>query len=113
MKRELRLSRRFVLETRRVVADEAGGVVASWQSLGLLWANVTTRTAREDFIAGQSRPRVWFRFIVRAVPPRAASRPQPGQRFREGERIFNILTVAEHDTFNRYLEIVAEEGVLR
>jgi SPP1 family predicted phage head-tail adaptor len=109
---EIRLTRRFVLETRQVTADGAGGAVVSWQSVGLLWAHVTTRTAREDFIAGQGRPRVWFRIFVRAAPPGAASRPRPEQRLREGDRIFNILTVAEHDLFGRYLEIVAEEGVL-
>ena len=33
-------------------------------------------------------------------------------RLREGGRVFSILTVAERDVGGRYLEIVAEEGVL-
>jgi head-tail adaptor len=48
---------------------------------------------------------------VRAAPVGAASRPRADQRLREGDRVLDILTVAEHDGSGRYLEIQAEEGV--
>ena len=50
--------------------------------------------------------------LVRGAPVGSAARPRPEQRLREGERIFDILTVTEHDPAGRYLEIVAEEGVM-
>ena len=53
-----------------------------------------------------------YRIVVRGAPVGAPSRPRPEQRLREGGRVFYILTVAEHDADGRYLEIVAEEGVL-
>lgn len=105
------LSRGLVLETRESRPDGSGGHTVAWIPLGVLWANVSARTGREDFVAGQTLHRTKFRIIVRGAPAGAPSRPRPDQRFREGARIFNILSVAEHDPQGRYLEIHAEEGV--
>ena len=112
MSREPKLSRPLVLETCASQPDGSGGFVVVWQALGTLWAEVGARTGREDFVAGQARPRVKYRILVRSAPVGAPSRPRPDQRFREGERIFDILTVAEWDAQGRFLEIHAEEGVL-
>jgi head-tail adaptor len=108
----VRLLRRLVLERRVSEPDGAGGYAVTWLPLGTLWADVRPRGGREEFVAGQPRPRIKYRVLVRAAPPGAASRPATDQRLREGERIFSILTVAEHDIGGRYLEIIAEEGVL-
>lgn len=112
MSREPSLTRRLTLEEREDVPDGSGGYSTLWRPLGALWVDMTARTGREDFIAGQTRPRVKYRILMRAAPAGAPSRPRPDQRFREGARIFNILTVAENDPHGRYLEIHAEEGVL-
>lgn len=112
MSTRIRLSRRLILEARQSLPDGLGGYLVSWKQLGTLWADVLAWTGREDFIAGQARPRVKFRILVRATPVGAPSRPRPDQRFREGDRVFNILTGAEADPQGRYLEISAEEGVL-
>jgi SPP1 family predicted phage head-tail adaptor len=106
------LSRPLVLEERQSAPDGSGGFVVEWQALGTLWADVRARTGREDFIAGQVVPRLRYRILVRAAPVGAPSRPSPEQRLRDGDRIFNVLTVAEHDPAGRFLEIDAEEGVL-
>lgn len=106
------LSRRLALEERVSEPDGAGGFVVNWRELGTLWADLSARTGREDFIAGQARPRMKYRILVRSAPSGSASRPRPDQRFRDGTRILNILTVAEFDPRGRYLEIYAEEGVL-
>ncbi len=108
----VRLLRRLVLEGRESQPDGAGGFTVQWVPLGTLWADVTTRPGRQDFVAAKARPRVGTRILVRAAPVGAASRPTPEQRLREGTRVFTILTVAEHDRRGRYLEITAEEGVL-
>jgi SPP1 family predicted phage head-tail adaptor len=108
----VRLNRRLVLERRESEADGAGGYAVAWVPVGTLWADMRPKGGREDFVAGQPRPRVKYRMLVRSAPPGAASRPRTDQRLREGERVFDILTVAEHDIGGRYLEIIAEEGVL-
>ena len=101
-----------MLEAREPQPDGSGGFAVAWVPLGTLWADVAARGGREDFIGGQARPRARYRIVVRAAPVGAASRPRPEQRFREGARVFDILTVAEHDGRGAYLEILAEEGVL-
>jgi head-tail adaptor len=106
------LRRRLVLETSETVPDGSGGFSRVWRGLGVLWAEVTARSGREDFLAAAATPRIRYRIVVRGAPEGALSRPRPDQRLREGHRIFNILTVTEADPVGRYLEITAEEGVL-
>jgi head-tail adaptor len=107
----VRLTRRLVLEDRVDQADGAGGSRATWVPVGTLWAELTARTGRETFTGGQPVPRARFRIVTRSAPAGAPSRPRPDQRFRDGARVFNILTVAEHDAAGHYLLIEAEEGV--
>lgn len=104
-------SRKLVLEGRESAADGAGGFAVSWQPLGVLWAEMSARTGREDFSGGAPLSRVRYRIVLRGAPVGAPSRPRADQRLREGARIFNILSVAESDPHGRYLEIIAEEGV--
>jgi SPP1 family predicted phage head-tail adaptor len=106
------LSRRLLLERRDKAPDGSGGYDTVWVPLGTVWAEVTARTGREDFIAARPVSRVTYRIRVRAAPAGSPSRPVPDQRFREGNRIFDIRTVSEADRQGRYLEIMAEEGIL-
>ncbi len=112
MSAAVRLLRRLVLEAPEREPDGVGGYSVTWQALGTLWADVASRTSREDFVAGQARPRVKYRILVRGAPLGSPSRPRAEQRFREGQRVFDILTVADQAPDGRYLEILAEEGVL-
>jgi head-tail adaptor len=107
-----RLTRRLVLEERASLPDGAGGFDVAWRAVGTLWADIAPRTGREDFLAAQARARMRHRIVVRGSPVGAPSRPRTDQRLREGERIFNILTVAEAEPSGRFIEIIAEEGVL-
>ena len=108
----VRLLRRLVLESAESAPDGSGGSAVTWVAAGVLWADVTARAGREDFVGAAVRPRVTYRIVTRGAPLGAASRPRSDQRLREGGRVFNILTVTERDATGRYLEIVAEEGVL-
>ena len=108
----VRLSRRLVLESAESVPDGSGGFAVTWVANGTLWADVRARTGREDFVGAAGRPRTGYRIVVRGAPVGAPSRPRTDQRLREGARVFDILTVTEHDAAGRYLEILAEEGVL-
>jgi head-tail adaptor len=111
VKDKVKLNRLLTLEARVAEPDGAGGQAVSWRALGAVWAQMTARSAREDFVAGRPLPRVSYRILVRAAPAGAPSRPLPEQRLREGGRVFDILAVAESDPAGRYLEILAEEGV--
>lgn len=112
MSAAVRLLRRLVLETPEREPDGAGGYLVTWRAMGTVWADVASRTSREDFVAGQARPRVKYRILVRGAPPGSPSRPRAEQRFRDGSRVFDILTVVDQAPDGRFLEIQAEEGVL-
>ena len=111
MNRKITLTRRLTLEMRQDTPDASGGYKTVWVRVGEIWADVSIRMGREDFIAAEERPRVRYRMIVRAAPVGAPARPRPDQRLRDGTRIFDILTVAEHDAYGRYLEVLVEEGI--
>lgn len=104
------LTRALVLEESVRTSDGCGGFAADWVAVGTLWAKVTARTGREAFVAGRPEARVSYRILVRGAPAGARSRPRADQRLRDGDRILDILSVAEADPRGLYLEIIAEEG---
>ncbi len=106
-----RLNRALVLEVPVRVADGAGGFVESWQARGALWAEVSVRSGRERGQGGAPVASVYWRIVVRAAPAGSSMRPRPGQRFRDGARVFVIRAVAERDRDGRYLTCFAEEEV--
>lgn len=105
----LTLNRKLVLEAAQKVADGAGGYDESWVAVGTVWANIAARSGREAGGEAVSLSRTGYRITVRAAPHGAVSRPQAGQRFRDGTRIFRIDAVAERDGALRYLTCFAEE----
>lgn len=105
------LNRKLVLEEPQRVADDAGGYVIEWLPLGELWAQLTPGSGREVAAHNLPRSRVPMRIVVRAAPVGALQRPIPGQRFREGARVYEITAVTEADRFVRYLTCHAEEEV--
>lgn len=106
------LNRRLVLEMTQRVPDGAGGYVESWAVAGTLWADIQARTGRTASGEEVSLSATGFRIIVRAAPYGAPSRPVPGQRFRDGLRVFRIESVAERDAAQRYLTCFCEEEVV-
>lgn len=112
MSAAVRLQRRLVLESPERTPDGSGGFTTAWVAAGTLWADVTAQAAREELTSGAQRPRVRYRIVVRGAPVGTPQRPTPAQRFREGGRVFSILAVAERDGDGRYLDVLAEEGVL-
>ncbi|WP_397543021.1 phage head completion protein [Roseovarius salis] len=104
-----RLNRQLMLEEASRVPDGAGGWQQSWAVLGTLWADIDARTGRDTGGEGAHLSAMRYRIVVRAAPRGAPSRPRPGQRFRDGDRIFAIMAVAEQDAGGRYLTCFAEE----
>ncbi len=105
------LSRKLTLEERQGGGDGSGGQVGGWTALGVHWGHVEARTGRYERGEGYPRARVPYRITVRAVAPDAPSRPKPGQRFREGDRIFRIRSVADEGARLRYLICYVDEEV--
>jgi head-tail adaptor len=109
--RRVQLNRRLVLEAPVRVLDGAGGHIETWTALGTLWASVSARTGRESASEFLTLSTVAYRIVVRAAPDGAVSRPKPEQRFREGNRVYRILSVAEFDPGAHYLICYAREEV--
>lgn len=105
------LNRPLVLEQRGQVSDGAGGLVDSWEALGTLWADVQLRSGRDAGGQDVALGLTVYRIVVRGAPVGAASRPKPGQRFRDGARLFAIRAVAESGADGRFLVCFAEEEV--
>jgi head-tail adaptor len=105
----LNLSRALVLETPVITPDGAGGHSTTWTALGTLWADIRAGSGRERRGTLGPSGDVALRVTLRAAPQGSDSRPRAGQRFREGTRLFRILTVTESDAQGRYLVCAAIE----
>lgn len=106
-----RLTRKLVLEAPSQAADGMGGFSTDWTALGTLWAEIQPRTGRDRAGEGGAVSATALRIIVRGAPVGASNRPKPGQRFREGARVFRIEAVTERDANGQYLNCFAEEEV--
>ncbi len=109
MSRAPNLSRALTLETPQITPDGAGGFVTEWHTLGTLWAEIRASTGRERQTELGPQGAQRLRVLVRAAPQGAPQRPRPDQRFREGARIFRILSVTEADAQGRYLLCLTQE----
>lgn len=106
------LTRRLTLEARVDAPDGGGGVAQSWVALGAHWAEMRPSAAVERTFGGVEASLVTHRVTLRWAPFGAASRPVAHQRFREGDRVFDILGVTEADTRNAWLTAWVREGAL-
>lgn len=104
-----RLNRQLVLEAPDKLNDGAGGFVQGWVPLGVVWAAITPRSGRETSQSGAPVSHMSYRIIIRGAPAGSDKRPAAQQRFREGDRIFTIEAVSEHDPEGRYLACFAQE----
>ncbi len=103
------LTRELRLEAKVRTPDGAGGFQESWAVLGTLWAEVVPGSGNEALNEEIRTGQVPFRITVRGAAPGAPSRPVPDQRFRDGARVFRILTVTERDPGGRFLICAARE----
>lgn len=107
-----RLNRKLILEKPDDVPDGAGGLTRTWVPAGTIWAHIRNRSGGE--VAGTAGPisHLEFQIILRAAPPDSPARPLASHRFREGTRIFAILSVTEEGADGRYLLCTAHEEVI-
>lgn len=103
------LNRALELQEAVRSPDGAGGFSVVWATLGTLWAEVVPGTGRDPAGEEVILTSVPYRITVRAASVGAAERPKPGQRLREGGRVFAVLAVAERDPAGRYLTCFCHE----
>ena len=108
-----RLTHRLTLEAPVRTSDGAGGHSESWTVLGVIWAQVTPRTGRDAALGRAPTARMAYKIVVRGAPPGHPERPAPGQRLRDGARLFHIYAVSEGDPQGRYLTVLADEEVVQ
>ncbi|MGF1503111.1 MAG: phage head closure protein [Paracoccaceae bacterium] len=106
-----RLNRQLALEVPERVADGSGGYTESWAERGRLWAEIRSTPAGEATLGAALVSRVNHRIVVRAAPHGAPSRPTAAHRFREGGRVYRILSVTEADSSGRHLLCNAVEEI--
>ena len=101
--------RRLTLEAREGIPDGRGGKTSVWVEKGLHWARLDPRSG--GFPAGEEGPVsvARYRAVLRAVPFGAPSRPAPGDRFREGERVFAVRSVTDDPAGGTISCLVEEE----
>lgn len=106
----MKFTRKLVLEAPGRLPDGAGGYGGGWSVLGTHWGAVSAIRGRLERGEEAGRSRASYRIIIRSVPPGSASRPEAGQRFREGTRLFQIRSVWD-DVDLRHLICLADEEV--
>ena len=97
------LSRKLVLERSLAAPDGAGGFARSWETLGTVWAEVVARSAQSADGGAVSLATGRYHITLRGAPMGDERRPEPGNRFRDGDRVFAIEAVTERDGQGRYL----------
>ena len=90
-----RLGVALELEAPERTADGRGGWRVTWRPLGRLWCAMSARSGRETTTRLGMVSVVQWRITTRGAPMGDPRRPMPGQRLRNGARVFVIEAVAE------------------
>ena len=106
----MKFTRKLTLEAPGRVPDGAGGFSGGWTVLGTHWGSVRAVSGRLERGEEAARSRAGYRITLRAVPPGSASRPEAGQRFKDGSRVFSIRAVWD-DADTRHLICLVDEEV--
>ncbi|RMD92832.1 MAG: head-tail adaptor protein [Alphaproteobacteria bacterium] len=104
-----RLNHLVTLEAPISTPDGAGGRIAGWVVRGSLRAAIEERSETRRGADGVAVVRTRSVFTIRAAPPGAPSRPEPGQRLRMAGRVWRIRAVRPHRAWAALLECIAEE----
>ncbi|MEL6587053.1 MAG: head-tail adaptor protein [Pseudomonadota bacterium] len=102
-------TRRLVHQVAVRTPDGAGGHTRRWEERGAIWGDVRMRSGglgQSDF--GHS-PRLRLRILTHFVPHGHPTRPEPGQRLRDGARIFAVEAVQETEGRAKHLVVLASE----
>lgn len=107
------LTRRLVQLRPSEAPDGAGGVTRGWTEGAAHWGHVALRSGGLRRSEWGGRERVRVRITIHALPEGDPSRPRPGERLREGMRLWAVDAVHPEDLRGRFLTVFAsavEEG---
>jgi len=99
-----RLRRRLTLEAPVATPDELGGTVQVFEPAAAFWAQVEWLAGTEQWRQGRPEQLATHRVTLRWRGDLDA-----GKRLRDGNRIFDIRTVADPDGSRRRLVCLVEE----
>ncbi len=98
------LRHRLTLEQLERMSDEGGGFSESWAAVATLWCDVRplagSETVESDRLAGRVSHEIALRYRPEVVP---------AMRFRDGARVFHIVSVIDVDERRRWLKCLCEE----
>jgi SPP1 family predicted phage head-tail adaptor len=100
------LRHRLALEAPVESADGAGGVTRSYSVVATLWAEVMPVSAARALEAERLGGRITHRICIRFSDDITTR-----HRFRDGVRVFRIVSLRDRDGRKRFLSIEAEEIV--
>ncbi len=95
---------RLALEEAVSIPDGGGGSILTWMLVAEVWAAISPRAGRETAEADGRMGRVTHAITIRHRPD-----VSPRQRFRKGERVFDITSVIDADEARRFLTCLVEE----
>lgn len=110
--KKFRFTRLMAIEEGMASDDGYGGQIYQWMELGKHWVSLRPFSGSERPFAGADISLARYKITLRAAPEGSQMRPKPNQRFREGERLFLIETVADLDADGRFIECRVREEVL-
>jgi len=100
----------FIQEFTETI-DAVGAPQRSWQDLKSVWAALKPTSGYERLKYEQLQAvvthKITMRYVAVLTPPNIGAK----YRLRYGTRYFNIRSVINLDEKNRFLELMAEEGV--
>ncbi len=98
------LRHRLALEELQRVSDDGGGFTESWVEVATLSADLRpiagSETVEADRLAGRVSHEVALRYRAGV---------QPAMRFRQGARVFHIVSVIDVDERHRWLKCLCEK----
>lgn len=100
-------SRYLILEASIRTPDGAGGFDRVWTAQGGFWGDIKLRSGALRHGDFGRLPRLQVRITTHVVPEGSSRRPAPGDRVRDGARVYEVEAV--HDETQRQLVILASE----
>ena len=101
-----KLRERIVIQRKVSTPDGGGGNAVSWQDVATLWARVMPKRGNEALEAAQLRGVQLYEVVVRY-----GADIKTTDRIGWDGTLLNIRAIANRDEHNRYLTLIAEDGV--
>lgn len=101
-----KMRHRITLQTPERTSDGIGGDTIAWNDLAEMWTYAKPASLRENFRDMKINEEKDYEFTIRY-----RSGFDSSSRIKFGGRYFNVRQVRNRDERDKYLDILAEEGV--